>query len=74
MDWQSLTSELEEVERQIALGETLIANARDKLKHAIELDLYPGEGERVLRALEAVQEVYLLTRAELKEARRRLAN
>jgi hypothetical protein len=74
MEWETVTERLEEVERQIATNETMIANAREKLEHAIELELDPAEGEKALGNLEAVQRVYLLERDELKEALRRLAN
>jgi hypothetical protein len=47
----------------------MIARAR-----GIQLELDPIEGEHVLRTLEAMQEIYLQKRDELKEARRRLAN
>jgi hypothetical protein len=74
MDWERLTSQLEEVERHIAIGESLIARARDSFSRAIELGLDPAEGKHVLQALEAVQEVYLQQRDELLEVRRRMTN
>jgi hypothetical protein len=74
MDWESLTRELEEVERHIGIGATRIARVRDELSRAIELGLDPVQGEHLLRALEATQEVYLRTRDDLQKARRLLAH
>src|SRR5947208_1653992 len=74
VDWQDFTDRLEEVEHHIARGQKFIAQTANSLQHATQLGLDASEGEEILLTLEAVQQIYLKERDELKQVLRRLAN